>query len=171
MHGLRIREEWSLPPSLLLLEVGGKADGQTRSPKCPKRLDEESKRKGISGRGNRINKGRAHGTHLEIGFPLGTRGKEHACQCRRHKRHRFNPYVGKIPGGGLSNLVQYSGLENPMDRGTWWATVHGVTKSQTRLKRLSMHTHTHMDEKGLRGLECQERTPGRPGNALALPQQ
>ena len=90
-----------------------------------------------------INKGRARGTHLEIDFPLGTHGKEHACQCRRHKRHRFNPYVGKIPGGGLSNLVQYSGLENPMDRGTWWATVHGVTQSQTRLKRLSMHTHTH----------------------------
>ena len=34
--------------------------------------------------------------------------------------------------------LQYSCLENPMDRGAWWATVHGVTKSRTRLKQLSM---------------------------------
>ena len=37
------------------------------------------------------------------------------------------------------NPVQHSCLENPMDRGAWWATAHGVTKSQTRLKRVSMH--------------------------------
>ena len=67
------------------------ADGQTRSPKCPKSLDEESRRKGISGRGNRISKGRARGTLLEIGVPLGISGKEPACQCRRRKRHRFSP--------------------------------------------------------------------------------
>ena len=35
------------------------------------------------------------------------------------------------PGGGSSNPLQYSCLENPVDRGTWWAIVHGVTKSQT----------------------------------------
>ena len=45
--------------------------------------------------------------------------------------------LGLIPGLGRSlgeandNLIQYSCLENSMDRGTWWATVHGVTKSQT----------------------------------------
>ena len=44
---------------------------------------------------------------------------------------------GRSPGGGHGNRLQYSCLENPMDRGAWWATVHGVTKSQTRLKRLS----------------------------------
>ena len=38
------------------------------------------------------------------------------------------------------NPLQYSCLEIPMDRGAWWATVHTVTKSQTQLKRLSMHT-------------------------------
>ena len=38
------------------------------------------------------------------------------------------PGLGKSPGGGHDNPVQYSGLENPMDRGAWWATVHGVTK-------------------------------------------
>ena len=41
---------------------------------------------------------------------------------------------GKSPGGGQGNPLQYSSLENPMDRGAWWATVHRVTKSQTRLK-------------------------------------
>ena len=44
------------------------------------------------------------------------------------------------PGGGHGNLFQYSCLENPTDRGAWWATVYAITKSQIRLKRLSMHT-------------------------------
>src|SRR5574341_351477 len=39
----------------------------------------------------------------------------------------------RSPGGGNGNLLQYSCLENPMDRGAWWAVVHGVTKSRTRL--------------------------------------
>ena len=38
---------------------------------------------------------------------------------------------GRSPGGGNSNPLQYSCLENPMDRGTWWDTVHGVAESQT----------------------------------------
>ena len=38
---------------------------------------------------------------------------------------------GRSPGGGNGNPLQYSCLENPMDRGTWWATVQGVKKSQT----------------------------------------
>ena len=41
---------------------------------------------------------------------------------------------GRSPEGGHSNPLQYSYLENPMDRGTWEATVHRVAKSQTRLK-------------------------------------
>ena len=48
---------------------------------------------------------------------------------------------GRSPGGGHGNPLQYSNLENPMDRGTWKATVHRVTKSQIQLKRLSVHTH------------------------------
>ena len=40
---------------------------------------------------------------------------------------------GKSPGEGNGNPLQYSCLENSMDRGAWWATVHGVAKSQTRL--------------------------------------
>ena len=45
---------------------------------------------------------------------------------------------GRFPGGGHGNPPQYSCLGNPMNRGTWWATVHGVAKSQTQLKQLSM---------------------------------
>ena len=41
--------------------------------------------------------------------------------------------LGRSPGEGNGNPLQYSCLENPMDRGAWWATVHGVTKSQTQL--------------------------------------
>jgi len=42
---------------------------------------------------------------------------------------------GRSPGGGHGNPFQYSCLENYMDRGAWWATVHGATKSQTQLKQ------------------------------------
>ena len=44
------------------------------------------------------------------------------------------PRSVKSPGGGNDNPLQYSSLENSMGRGAWWATVHGVTKSQTQLK-------------------------------------
>ena len=44
------------------------------------------------------------------------------------------PGWGRYPGGGHGNPLQYSYLENPMDRGAWWATVHRATKSQTQLK-------------------------------------
>ena len=47
---------------------------------------------------------------------------------------RSIPGSGRSPGGGHANPLQYSFLENPMHRGTWWATVHRVTKSWTRLK-------------------------------------
>ena len=48
-----------------------------------------------------------------------------------YKRHRFDPWVRKFPGGGHGNPLQYSCLDNPMDRGAWWAKVHRVTKSRT----------------------------------------
>ena len=51
------------------------------------------------------------------------------------------PGSGRSPGEGNDNSLQYFDLENPMDRGAWWATVHRVTKSQTQLKLLSMHVH------------------------------
>ena len=48
-------------------------------------------------------------------------------------RPGLDPWSGKSPGEGNGNPLQYSCLENPMDRGAWQATVHGVTKSQTGL--------------------------------------
>ena len=50
------------------------------------------------------------------------------------------PGLGRSPGEGHANPVQCPCLENPMDRGAWLATAHGVTKSQTQLKRLNTHT-------------------------------
>ena len=47
--------------------------------------------------------------------------------------------LGTFPGGGYGHLFYYSYLENPMDRGVWWATVQGVAKSQTGLKQHSIH--------------------------------
>ena len=49
------------------------------------------------------------------------------------------PGLGRSPGGGHGNPLQFSCLENPMDIGAWRAAVHGVAKSQTRLKELGTH--------------------------------
>ena len=51
------------------------------------------------------------------------------------------PGSGKCPGGEHGNPLQYSCLENPVDRGAWWLMVHRVTKSWTQLKRISTHTY------------------------------
>ena len=69
-------------------------------------------------------------------FPGGSDGKESACQCRRPG---LDPWVGKIPGEGKGYPLQCSCLENPMDRGAWRATVHGVAKSQTQLSDQHFH--------------------------------
>ena len=52
------------------------------------------------------------------------------------------PGSGRCPGEENGNSLQYSCLENPMDRGAWWATVQGFTKSQTCLIDTHVHTHT-----------------------------
>ena len=57
-------------------------------------------------------------------------GKESTCQCRRRRTYRFDSWVRKILGIENENPLQYSCLENSMDRGAWWATVPGVAKSQ-----------------------------------------
>ena len=74
-----------------------------------------------------------------MGSPGGTNGKEPTCQCRRHKG--LNPRLEKSPGGGHGDWLQYSFLENPMDRGVWQAAVHRVLKSQRPLKQVSMHAY------------------------------
>ena len=61
-------------------------------------------------------------------FPGGSDGKESACNAGDLGSI---PGLGRSPGEGIGYPLQYSGLENFMDRGAWWATVHGVAKSQT----------------------------------------
>ena len=61
----------------------------------------------------------------------GASGKEPTCQCRRHKRCSSIPMLGRSLGGGCGNPLQYSCLDNPMDRGAWWATVHGIAELET----------------------------------------
>ena len=53
------------------------------------------------------------------------------------------PRSGRSPGEGNGYPLQYSCLGNPMDRGAWWATVHGVSKSHTQLRNTHTHTHIH----------------------------
>ena len=64
----------------------------------------------------------------KIGFPSGSDGKESACNAGDPG---LIPGLGRSPGGGNGNPLQYSCLENPMDRGAWGVTVHGVAKSRT----------------------------------------
>ena len=61
-----------------------------------------------------------------MGFPGGSAGKESACNVGEPG---LIPGWGRSPGGGNDNSLQYSCLGNPMDRGAWQATVHGVAES------------------------------------------
>ena len=63
-----------------------------------------------------------------LGFLGGSDGKESACSVGDPG---LIPGLGKSPGEGNDNSLQYSCLENSMDRGAWWAAVHGVTKRWT----------------------------------------
>ena len=63
-----------------------------------------------------------------MGFPGVSNGRESSCSAGDLGSI---PGSGRSPGEGNGNPLQYSGLENPMDRGAWQATVHGVTKSWT----------------------------------------
>ena len=65
------------------------------------------------------------------------------------------PGSGRSPRGGNGNPLQYSCLENPMDREAWWATVHGVSKSQTR-QRLTV---SHFSEECYVGADCLNTRP------------
>ena len=54
------------------------------------------------------------------------------------------PGSGRSPEGGHGNPLQYSWLENPMDRAAWWAAVHRMVKSQTQLRRFSLHASANL---------------------------
>ena len=73
-----------------------------------------------------------------IVFLGGSSGKESACNAGAPGDTGLIPGSGRSPGGGNGNLLQYSCLGNPMDRGAWWATVHGAAKSWTQLKQFSL---------------------------------
>ena len=70
------------------------------------------------------------------GFPGGSDGEKSSCNVGDPS---LIPRSGRSPREGNGNSLQWSYLENPMDREAWWVTVQGVAKSQIRLKRLSTH--------------------------------
>ena len=143
----------------------------------------------------------------EFGLSWWLSCKESAYQCRRHRRHRFDPWVRKIPwrrkwqptpiilpgksygqrslegyslweykesanlavlgttyGEGSRNPLQYSCLENPMDRGTWWAAVHGVTRNWTRLSNFTFTFNFHALEKEM-AIHSRVLAQGIPGTS------
>ena len=66
-----------------------------------------------------------------MGFPGGSVIKNSPANAGDIRDVGFIPGLGRSPGGGNGNRLQYSCLQNPMDRGTWWATIYGVAKSRT----------------------------------------
>ena len=87
-----------------------------------------------------------------LGFPGGSEVKASACHAGDLGSI---PGLGRSPGEGNGNPPQYSCLENPMDGGAWWATVHGVAKSRTRLSDFTF-TFTHVIE--IWRAECAEQS-------------
>ena len=101
-------------------------------------------------------------------FPGGDKAKESICQCRGCRGHESDPGVGKLPWRRKWQPLQHSCLENPTDRGAWWAAVHGVTKSWTRLRDWA-RTHFLFVKTGNQscmGLETSTRE--NPGGLSAL---
>ena len=75
--------------------------------------------------------------NVRMGLSQWLSGKESACNAGDTGSVLG---LGRFLGGGHGNPLQYSCQENPMERGAWWATVHGVTKNQAQPKQLSVHT-------------------------------
>ena len=78
--------------------------------------------------------------YIMLGLPCSSIGKEPACDAGDQGSI---PGLGNSSGEGNGNPLQYSCLENPIDRETWQATVHGVAKSWTRLSDLHTHIMTY----------------------------
>ena len=74
------------------------------------------------------------GGKTPFGLPRWLSSKETTCNAGATGDSGSIPGSGRSSGGGCDNPLQYSCLENPMDRRAWWATVHRVTKNWTRLK-------------------------------------
>ena len=78
---------------------------------------------------------------LYLGFPDGSAVKEAACNAENAGKEGLIPRWGRSPGRGNGNLLQYSCLENSLDRGTWWSTVRGITKDSDTTKQLNTHAN------------------------------
>ena len=78
------------------------------------------------------------------GLAGGASSREPTCQCRKHKVMRVRSLGLEDHPGENGNPLQYSCLENPWDRGAWWAIVPRVPKSRTQLKRLNMHSMQYL---------------------------
>ena len=78
-----------------------------------------------------------------MGFPVGSDGNESACTAGDPGS---TPGSGRPPGEGNGTRLRYSRLENPMDKGAWWATVHGVTESNMTERRAVSHFHVYHTE-------------------------
>ena len=72
-------------------------------------------------------------------LPGNPSGKEPACNIGDARDKGSIPGLGRSPGGGHGNPLQYSWLENPTERETWWTTVHRVAKSKAGLKQPSTY--------------------------------
>ena len=83
---------------------------------------------GLNAQGPASSEGLEPNNSLQEGQPWCLSGKEAAYTAGDSG---LTPGLGRSPGEGHGNPLQYSCLENPTDRGAWWATVHGVAKSQT----------------------------------------
>ena len=70
------------------------------------------------------------------------------------------PRLGRSPGEGNGNPLQYSCLETPMVGGAWWAAVHGVAKGQTRLSDFTFHFHASEKETATHSNVLAWRIPG-----------
>ena len=71
-------------------------------------------------------------------LPRGLSGKEPICKAGEERDVCLIPGSGRAPGGGYGNPRQYSCLENPMDRGVWWVTVHRIAESDNA--EVTQHT-------------------------------
>ena len=85
--------------------------------------------------------------YVDMCFPCGARGKESPANAGDRRDTSSIPGSGRSPAGGHGNPLQYSCLENPMDNGTWRATVSRVAKSQTWLKWLCTHAYVGVLER------------------------
>ena len=74
-------------------------------------------------------------SRCKLGFPDGAVVKNPPANAGDARNVGLIPGSGRSPAGGTGNPLQYSCLENSIDRGAWWATIHGVTKSWIRLSR------------------------------------